>query len=139
MKRKGTMPATLSLEDAGSRGNGAQGEQAGPPGRGGGALAGVTGHPADTPDAGIFKEAAGVQQANHLALRKLPHPPGKRAQPSYTAREWMFARRGSAQEDRAMVWSPFPSAHTKLVTAQKRAGATSRLQGGNGDPLVGDF
>lgn len=96
MKRKGTMPATLSLEDAGSRGNGAQGEQAGPPGRGGGALAGVTGHPADTPDAGIFKEAAGVQQANHLALRKLPHPPGKRAQPSYTARVDVCTERLSA-------------------------------------------
>ena len=30
--------------------------------------------------------------------------------------------RGSAQENRAMVWSPFPSAYTKLVTAQKHAG-----------------
>lgn len=37
---------------------------------------GVPGHPADTADTGIFKEAAGFQQANHLALCKLPTLPG---------------------------------------------------------------
>lgn len=126
MKRKGTMPATLSLEDAGSRGNGAQGEQAGPPGRGGGALAGVAGHPADAPDARIFKEAAAVQQANHLALRKLPHPPGKRTQPSYTARVWIFARaRLSAGKQGDGVVS-FPKCIHQARHCSETCGATSR-------------
>lgn len=90
------------------------------------------------PTPGFSRKQLESSRRTILLCTSFPILPGN-AHSRRTQRVWMFARRGSAQEDRAMVWSPFPSAHTKLVTAQKRAGATSRLQGGNGDPLVGDF
>lgn len=42
--------------------------------RGGEALAGVARHPADALNTGIFEEAAGFQQSNHLAWGRLPQP-----------------------------------------------------------------
>lgn len=59
MKRKGTSQLLYPLEDAGSRGNGSQREQAEAAWQGGEAPAGVTRHPADALNAGIFEEAAG--------------------------------------------------------------------------------
>lgn len=61
-----------------------------------------------------------------LLCASFPTPPENTAC-VHGARGDVCTEEAERREDRAMLWSPFSRAQSKLVTAQKRAGATSHL------------